>query len=286
MFLPMQYLNPTVLRCSYFNGYSTGRPVTLTERTVHDYELEYYLRSDGGVVVDGTYVSFQTGDLNFRKPGQVVCGVPPYECYILCVDFLGNAARSGSYVFGSAEEAQARYDNPLLSGVPDRLTVGKNEVIPNLLRDLLRSGEEAGDLAEFRRKATVYYLFQEVFIQAQSRRQAGWTGVVKHAVREIRERFAQIEGVESLVHESGLSKSYFHARFLEETGVTPGQMLTRCRIDQAKNLLMMTQMEVADVGLQCGYGDAAYFSRVFRKQTGMTPGGFRRRVTTLSRDGK
>ena len=278
MHLPMQYLNPGVLRCSHFNGYSVDFPPVLSERTVNDYELEYYLRGDGGVIIDGTYVSFAAGDVNFRKPGQRVSGVPPYECYILCVDFLGNTKRSDEYVFGTPEEAQEVYDNILLNSLSDKLSLGKNEVVPGLMRNLFENRASVGDLAQFQEKASVYYLFQELFYQAQAGRQAGWTRTVNQAVREIRENFAESPGVEALVRGSGMSRAHFHARFLEETGTTPGKMITQCRIEQAKNLLVMTQMEIAEVGARCGYADAAYFSRIFKKTTGMTPGGFRERT--------
>ena len=72
MLLPTQYLNPVVLRCSRFNGYPLNRTTRYAPRTVYDYELEYYIRSDGGIRIDGRYVPFRAGELNIRKPGQVV----------------------------------------------------------------------------------------------------------------------------------------------------------------------------------------------------------------------
>ena len=47
-------------------------------------------------------------------------------------------------------------------------------------------------------------------------------------------------------------------------------------MNTAKELLSETDMPVAAVGEKCGYTDSNYFSRIFRKSTGMTPTEFRR----------
>ena len=59
MLLPTQYLNPVVLRCSRFDGYALGTSAKYAPRTVYDYELEYYLHSNGGIYIDGRYIPFR-----------------------------------------------------------------------------------------------------------------------------------------------------------------------------------------------------------------------------------
>lgn len=271
MKLPIQYLNPVVLRCSHFDGYALRNHTQYAARRVHDYELEYYLRSDGGIIIDGKYCGFAAGEMNFRRPGQVVQGVPPYACYILCVDFIGNAMRSGEDFFGSPEEAQPAYDNSLLNRLPGKLVLRRREVVLSLLRSILTAHGAGTEMAYFQEKASTYSLFQEIFSTYAAGPYAGSTAKVNQAVRTIQARFAQPLCVQELVRESGLSHAFFHARFREETGMTPGAMITGLRMDKARNLLCMTHNTIAEVGLLCGYEDSAYFSRVFRRHTGMTP---------------
>ena len=94
MELPTQYLNPTLLCCYYFDGYALEPGRAMPERTVYDYELEYFVKSDGGIYVDGRFYPFKAGEMSLRRPGQVVRGVAPYACYTLCVDMLGNDKRA------------------------------------------------------------------------------------------------------------------------------------------------------------------------------------------------
>lgn len=158
MYLPTQFLNPAVLKCIRFDGYPLERTV-MSERTVYDYEFEFYLRSGGGIVINGTYVPFQAGEINIRKPGQVVLGVLPYDCYTLCVDFLGNPLRSGNYLLGLPEEAQALYENPLLSGLPDRMSPGKPDIMEGLLEKITRNVGNNDDFSTFQTKADLYQFF-------------------------------------------------------------------------------------------------------------------------------
>ena len=84
-------IHPSLLRCGHFDGFwgDGSTPARFTPRVCYDYEIEYYVRSEGGVIIDGHYTPFAAGDISVRRPGQRVQGVPPYECYVLCVDLLG-----------------------------------------------------------------------------------------------------------------------------------------------------------------------------------------------------
>ncbi len=279
MQLPTDYLSPALLRCSHYDGYAANQNTPYSVRTVYDYEVEYYLRCDGGIRVDGKFLPFHAGEMNLRKPGQAVQGVPPYECYILCVDLVGNGRRGGSgYSFGTREEAQERYEHPLLDSLPDRLEIPHRELVTGLFESILRNQDSVGDLAFFRLKSSLFYLFSEIFEAAAAHNVSGSTAAVRRAVRRLREDFAGPVKIEELARESGLSRAFFHRRFLEETGLTPGQFLTRLRMEKAKDLLGFTAIPVGEAGALCGYPDPVYFARMFRQYTGLTPSAYRRQA--------
>jgi AraC-like DNA-binding protein len=60
-----------------------------------------------------------------------------------------------------------------------------------------------------------------------------------------------------------------------KTGWSFTELLTRLRVDRACQLLVRTDAPLAQIALECGFGDQSYFTRVFRKRTGQTPGGYR-----------
>lgn len=80
--------------------------------------------------------------------------------------------------------------------------------------------------------------------------------------------------ITSILLESGYTKDYIRRRFCKALGVTPNEYVTNLRINYAKQLLSQKEilnLTVADVGNMCGYYDAGYFARIFRRQTGISP---------------
>lgn len=277
MELPTQYLNPTLLRCYYFDGYALEPGRAMPQRTVYDYELEYLVKSDGGIYVDGRLYPFKAGEMSLRRPGQVVRGVAPYACYTLCVDMLGNDKRAADYEFGSPEEAQSDYRNPLLQAMPPRLKLKKPELVEGLIRRIqehIRPGEEAD---AFACKASLSLLLSEIFLETAQAAENPIPPAVRAARDRIQQCFDQPLAVEELIGDSGLSKAYFHRSFQRMAGVSPGGLISRLRLEKAKSLLAMTDLPIAEVGNLAGYADGAYFSRIFKRRTGMTPQQWRSR---------
>ncbi|MFC5531284.1 helix-turn-helix transcriptional regulator [Cohnella yongneupensis] len=64
--------------------------------------------------------------------------------------------------------------------------------------------------------------------------------------------------------------------FKEEVGMSPIQYLIKCRIDEAKRLLIETEQSVRDIALKVGYPNANYFNLLFSKMTGHSPGKYRK----------
>lgn len=274
MHLPTQYLNPVVLKCIRFDGYPLEQ-ASMSERTVYDYEFEFYLRCDGGIMIDGSFVPFHAGDLNIRKPGQIVQGVLPYECYTLCVDFLGNPLRTGEYFLGLPEEAQERYENPLLSRLPDSLSPAHPEILSGLLENITRKAGNCDDFSNFQLKFNLYHFFTEIFTELSEQNTCGNTGPIRKSIRFIQEHFTEQVNIDLLIAESGLSRSYFHQQFRQETGTTPGRLIATLRINKACNLLRITSLGINEIGALCGYPDNGYFARLFRQKTGFTPSAYR-----------
>lgn len=72
-----------------------------------------------------------------------------------------------------------------------------------------------------------------------------------------------------------LSESYFAHAFLRRTGTSPMKYLNRLRIETAKELLYAKNMSISQVSSMSGFRDSLYFSKLFRKSTGMSPTKFR-----------
>lgn len=78
---------------------------------------------------------------------------------------------------------------------------------------------------------------------------------------------------------SGMSLRTFHRRFLDVYGVTPVKYVQLRKVEIAKELLISTSKPLEEIAEQAGFGDLAFFRNVFARETGMTPGQFRKRST-------
>lgn len=74
----------------------------------------------------------------------------------------------------------------------------------------------------------------------------------------------------------GLSEYHFIRRFKECTGMSPHRYKVKLLMEKAAELLSKTDMNVSEVAELLGYGDSLYFSRVFKKQHGVSPRRYRR----------
>ena len=73
------------------------------------------------------------------------------------------------------------------------------------------------------------------------------------------------------------SDSYIRRVFLKSTGVTPLEFLNNVRLEAAKKLLISeTDTPISVISEQCGFKDPYYFSRFFKKKTGVTPSQYRK----------
>ena len=69
----------------------------------------------------------------------------------------------------------------------------------------------------------------------------------------------------------GLSRSQFVDRFKQQFGITFNQFLTNRRINAAIHLLKNSDLNVTEIAGRLAFNDSSYFTRVFRRETGMSP---------------
>ena len=83
--------------------------------------------------------------------------------------------------------------------------------------------------------------------------------------------------IDDLAREAGCSRRSLELRFAEVTGSGIAQHLWKLRLDRAKQLLRTTTHTLADIAEQSGFASPFHFSEKFKKETGITPGQFRKR---------
>ena len=99
--------------------------------------------------------------------------------------------------------------------------------------------------------------------------------IIKRAIRYISGNYSQNLTLEDLAEHVNLNPSYFSSLFKQSTGSSFREYLNMVRIEESKRLLANTDYSIIDISLAVGFEDQSYFSKVFKKYTGLTPKQFR-----------
>jgi len=82
-------------------------------------------------------------------------------------------------------------------------------------------------------------------------------------------------GASDIANAVGYNPDYLGRVYKRVFGLSITQAVNRRRIHEAKRLLLESESTIDQIAARCGYSEAEYFRRVFRKQEAMTPSAFR-----------
>jgi two-component system response regulator YesN len=93
--------------------------------------------------------------------------------------------------------------------------------------------------------------------------------LIKKALRFIEENYNSQLSYKDVANEVFISPSYFLSLFKQETGYTFVDYLTVLRIEKAKEMLLTSDMTITQIADNTGFNNSNYFSRIFKKITGI-----------------
>ncbi len=99
----------------------------------------------------------------------------------------------------------------------------------------------------------------------------GYTPNIARAIERLREDFNQPVRIEDLAQELGMSVSSFHYHFKAVTAMSPLQFQKRLRLQEARRLMLVKDLDATSAAYQVGYNDAAHFSREYKSLFGDPP---------------
>jgi AraC-like DNA-binding protein len=97
------------------------------------------------------------------------------------------------------------------------------------------------------------------------------------ALDVVQRRHGERITVGDLARAAGLSISQLQREFVRLLGMTPSHYITKVRVLLARRALERGDTAVGTIALDLGFCDQSHFTRVFRRQTGLTPLAYRQR---------
>lgn len=99
--------------------------------------------------------------------------------------------------------------------------------------------------------------------------------LIGRALKYIQENFQKDLSLDEVSRQLDISPYYFSKLFKEETGSNFVECVTNLRMERAKQLLTEENLSMKEICAQVGYSDPNYFSRIFKKNAGVTPTEYR-----------
>jgi len=114
------------------------------------------------------------------------------------------------------------------------------------------------------------------------RRQPHADAVVRRAESWLAEHFSEPHAVANVVKHCAIPERSVKRRFKMATGSTLISHVQNLRIEEAKRLLESGKTSADEIGVKVGYENPAFFRRLFKRSTGLTPGAYRRMFQPLA----
>jgi len=124
-------------------------------------------------------------------------------------------------------------------------------------------------------KILILDLYEEVTRIINSRSESQSNHVIEKVKQIISQKYMEQLSIASLAEDVFLTATYLCALFKQSSGQTINEYITEVRINKAKELLADHRIKLYDVCYNVGYYSPSYFSKLFKKNTGMTPSEYR-----------
>lgn len=107
--------------------------------------------------------------------------------------------------------------------------------------------------------------------QIQDKKDHKCSVIVERTKELLKASYTEELTLEGVARAQNISPQYLSKLFKEETSYTFVEFLTRLRIEKAQQLMVEKDLSIKEICYEVGYSDPNYFSRLFRKQTGLMP---------------
>ncbi|QHW33487.1 response regulator [Paenibacillus rhizovicinus] len=136
------------------------------------------------------------------------------------------------------------------------------------VEDAIKAGEERDRIGLMRKMA-------DPQLMAVAGGEANLSDPVKSAMQYVDEHMGEAVSLKEVADHIHLNGSYFSTLFKEQSGMTFSEYVVRRKLQKAKEMLVKTNLPIAEIAERVGYQTAKYFNKLFKEYETMSPGQYR-----------
>ncbi|MBY0010906.1 response regulator transcription factor [Paenibacillus typhae] len=145
--------------------------------------------------------------------------------------------------------------------------VSKDKLVESVEK-ALKAGEEREHLLFMRKMADPQLL-------AVRNEEAALSDPVRQAIQFVEMHIEDAISLQEVAGHVHLNGSYFSALFKEQCQINFSEYVARRKLQKAKELLLKTNLPIAEIASRTGYQAVKYFNKLFKEHEGMSPGRYR-----------
>ena len=146
--------------------------------------------------------------------------------------------------------------------------------IDGVSAETLREIEEAESVAEV--SALVPGMIRRYCLLVQTYSRERYSGLVRDVLNFVDFHYMEPLSLENLAQQYSVNKNYLSTRFSKEVKMTLTDYINLTRVRRSLKLLSTTALSMQEIAERCGFTDANYFTRTFKKIHGTTPNEYRK----------
>lgn len=165
-----------------------------------------------------------------------------------------------------AKELNIAFRSPFLD-----IRHSDKDFIEEIVRRLVADCQSSEDTFE-RNKSAISYLYS---LLTEPQLLLASNAIVNDFKRLISETYETNLSIEQYATKLGVSTSALNQICQEATGLTPKQLQLDMKVTEARRLLLYSDLNTSEIAFKLGFDDTSYFSRLFKKKTGLSPTAFK-----------
>lgn len=158
---------------------------------------------------------------------------------------------------------------------PEHMIVEQVAVVEELFKKIIVHFKEQDVLWRLTCKTLLLDIFSLILRQLQNQKlpslHEGKSGIAGAVINYVYHNYFRKTNLSDIAKRIGYSEDYVGRIFKSETGESFSKFVTRIRLQKAKELLINTDLSIADIAEVTGFNDIYYFSKVMKKEEGISP---------------
>ncbi|MGI6008349.1 MAG: response regulator transcription factor [Ruminococcus sp.] len=236
---------------------------------------ERIMRNSDGIVEYQEWMDSYESNIYYPYKKRLLKALESYDIFEACLvleeisqkaETEGKMSGYGYYVLCT------ELASTIFLGIDIALSKEKLEKDKNLLSHRLKNSNSHQDLFDSL-KEYIQSAFKKIEMEKEGISRKPIREAKEYISRHFREDDLDLETVSSA---AGFNSSYFSRVFKEETGKRFIEYLTEMRMQESQKLLAETDLPISKIAEMVGYRDDKYFSRAFKKYSGLKPKEYRK----------